>query len=46
MKNEVLLIAYIDCLSAEGIEDLANLFDGSLAGVFGGALESPCQAQT
>lgn len=37
MKNQVQLIAYIDRLSAGGIQDLALLLDGPLADVFGGA---------
>jgi sucrose phosphorylase len=37
MKNQVQLIAYIDRLSAGGIQDLARLLDGPLAGVFAGA---------
>ena len=37
MKNQVQLIAYVDRLSAGGIQDLARLLDGPLAGVFAGA---------
>jgi sucrose phosphorylase len=37
MKNQVQLIAYIDRLSAGGIQDLARLLDGPLARVFAGA---------
>ena len=37
MKNQVQLIAYIDRLSAGGIQDLARLLDGPLESVFAGA---------
>jgi sucrose phosphorylase len=37
MKNQVQLIAYVDRLSAGGIQDLGLLLDGPLANVFGGA---------
>jgi sucrose phosphorylase len=36
MKNQVQLIAYVDRLSAGGIQDLTLLLDGPLANVFGG----------
>ena len=36
MKNQVQLIAYVDRLSAGGIQDLASLLNGPLADVFGG----------
>lgn len=37
MKNQVQLIAYIDRLSAGGIQNLARLLDGPLARLFSGA---------
>jgi sucrose phosphorylase len=37
MKNQVQLITYIDRLSAGGVRELQNLFDGSLKDLFGGA---------
>ena len=36
LKNQVQLIAYVDRLSAGGIQDLASLLNGPLADVFGG----------
>lgn len=36
MKNQVQLIAYVDRLSGGGLLDLQALFDGPLAGLFGG----------
>src|SRR5712692_3878272 len=36
MKNEVQLIAYVDRLSGGGFRELQELFDGPLAGLFGG----------
>jgi sucrose phosphorylase len=37
MKNQVQLIAYVDRFSGGGVQDLALLLNGPLAGVFGGA---------
>lgn len=37
MKNKVQLITYVDRLTGGGVQDLKQLLDGPLAGVFGGA---------